>query len=147
MTDAWSERMEDKVVATDEQRELVLKNAEINIFLKTPEGFKGHIKITELDYRRIAGTMEVVSQALLAKNFTPDAGLAGSRGDDGMAGVTPIPNPQTAPPPPCEYCGGAVWDNRKNKKNPKGPDFKCKDSECGGAAWLNKEGDLHWKEG
>jgi hypothetical protein len=36
----------------------------------------------------------------------------------------------------CEKCGGPVWDNRKNKKNPKGPDFKCKDATCATAYWL-----------
>jgi hypothetical protein len=32
--------------------------------------------------------------------------------------------------PPCPKCGGAMWDNRPDKKNPKGPDFKCKDKGC-----------------
>jgi hypothetical protein len=32
--------------------------------------------------------------------------------------------------PPCPQCGGEMWDNRGKKKNPKGPDFKCKDKEC-----------------
>ena len=36
----------------------------------------------------------------------------------------------------CPLCGGAVWDNRNNKKNPKGPDFKCK--SCSEAFWLPK---------
>jgi len=36
----------------------------------------------------------------------------------------------------CPKCGGAMWDNRLNKKNPKGPDLKCKDKECGNAIWL-----------
>ena len=42
----------------------------------------------------------------------------------------------------CEKCGGPVWDNRQNKKNPKGPDFKCKDTDCAEAFWLGeaKEG-------
>jgi len=29
-----------------------------------------------------------------------------------------------------------MWDNRGNKKNPKGPDYKCKNRECGHAIWL-----------
>lgn len=36
----------------------------------------------------------------------------------------------------CELCGGEMWDNTVNKKNPKGPDYKCKDKECGHAVWL-----------
>jgi hypothetical protein len=39
----------------------------------------------------------------------------------------------------CERCQSAVWDNRTNKKNPKGPDFKCKNPDCGEAFWLAKE--------
>jgi len=37
----------------------------------------------------------------------------------------------------CEKCGGAMWNNTVNKKNPKGPDYKCKDVSCGHAVWLN----------
>lgn len=33
-------------------------------------------------------------------------------------------------PEVCPKCGGPVWDNRENKKNPKGPDWTCKDKEC-----------------
>ena len=38
----------------------------------------------------------------------------------------------------CQKCGGPVWDNRVDKKNPKGPDFKCKDKECGEGFWLGE---------
>lgn len=33
---------------------------------------------------------------------------------------------------PCPKCGGAMWDNRKDKTNDKAPDFKCaeKNGEC-----------------
>ena len=30
----------------------------------------------------------------------------------------------------CPKCGGPMWDNRGRKKNPKGPDFSCKDKNC-----------------
>lgn len=36
----------------------------------------------------------------------------------------------------CQKCGGPVWDNRVNKKNPKGPDWKCRDKSCDEAFWL-----------
>lgn len=32
--------------------------------------------------------------------------------------------------PLCPRCGGQMWDNRKDKKNPKAPDFKCRDKTC-----------------
>jgi hypothetical protein len=37
--------------------------------------------------------------------------------------------------PPCPKCGGEMWDNRENKRNPKAPDFKCKDKSCDGVIW------------
>ena len=37
--------------------------------------------------------------------------------------------------PPCPKCQGEMWDNRENKRNPKAPDFKCKDRNCDGVIW------------
>jgi hypothetical protein len=37
--------------------------------------------------------------------------------------------------PNCPKCQGAMWDNRIGKKNPKAPDFKCKDRGCDGVIW------------
>lgn len=39
----------------------------------------------------------------------------------------------------CPQCSSEMWDNRENKKNPKGPDYKCKDKTCGHAIWLDKK--------
>ena len=39
----------------------------------------------------------------------------------------------------CPICNGPMWDNRINKKNPKGPDWKCKDKQCAHAVWLEKK--------
>ena len=42
----------------------------------------------------------------------------------------------TAPSvPTCPKCQGPMWDNREGKRNPKAPDFKCKDRACGGVIW------------
>lgn len=35
----------------------------------------------------------------------------------------------------CPKCGGAMWDNRISKRNPKQPDFKCKQRSCDGVIW------------
>tara|TARA_R100000152_G_C6769083_1_gene194792 strand:- start:622 stop:1263 length:642 start_codon:yes stop_codon:yes gene_type:complete len=36
----------------------------------------------------------------------------------------------------CPDCGGRVWDNRENRRNPRAPVFKCADAEgCGWIAW------------
>lgn len=46
----------------------------------------------------------------------------------------------------CGVCGGETWDNTENKKNPRAPDYKCKDKQCGGAMWLTNEGEHgQWK--
>ncbi|MFL5577680.1 MAG: hypothetical protein ACJ79S_17125 [Gemmatimonadaceae bacterium] len=37
--------------------------------------------------------------------------------------------------PNCPKCGGEMWDNRESKRNPKAPDFKCKDRGCDGVIW------------
>ncbi len=46
----------------------------------------------------------------------------------------------------CPRCNGMMFDNTLNKKNPKGPDYRCKDKECIDpetgyvtAVWLPKE--------
>ena len=41
----------------------------------------------------------------------------------------------TSPPPQCPKCSGDMWDNRVGKRNPKAPDFKCKDKACDGVIW------------
>lgn len=40
----------------------------------------------------------------------------------------------------CPECGGPCWDNRLTKRNPKAPDFKCKDRNCEGVIWPPREG-------
>jgi hypothetical protein len=35
----------------------------------------------------------------------------------------------------CPTCGGRMWDNRCTKKNPKAPDYKCRDRSCAGVIW------------
>ena len=33
-----------------------------------------------------------------------------------------------------------MWDNRETKKNPKAPDYKCRDKACDGVIWPPKPG-------
>ena len=40
----------------------------------------------------------------------------------------------------CPKCSGAMWDNRLTKKNPKQPDYKCRDKACDGVIWPPREG-------
>jgi hypothetical protein len=46
----------------------------------------------------------------------------------------------TSDVPPCPKCGGKMWDNRLGKRNPKAPDFKCRDRNCDGVIWPPKPG-------
>ncbi len=40
----------------------------------------------------------------------------------------------------CPKCSGPTWDNTKDKKSSKHPDYRCKDREnCDGAIWLDKK--------
>jgi hypothetical protein len=45
---------------------------------------------------------------------------------------------RTTDEPSCPKCGGRVWDNRLTKRNPKAPDFKCRDRSCDGVIWPSK---------
>ena len=38
----------------------------------------------------------------------------------------------------CPKCGGRMWDNRLTKRNPKAPDWKCRDRGCDGVVWPPK---------
>ena len=52
----------------------------------------------------------------------------------------PVQNESTAAVPNCPKCGGAMWDNREGKRNPKAPDFKCRDRACDGVVWPPRDG-------
>ena len=43
----------------------------------------------------------------------------------------------------CPKCGGRMWDNRLTKRNPRAPDFKCRDRSCDGVIWPAKPGAAH----
>lgn len=40
----------------------------------------------------------------------------------------------------CPKCGGNTWDNRATKRNPKMPDYKCRDKNCDGVIWPPRDG-------
>lgn len=39
----------------------------------------------------------------------------------------------------CPKCGGRTWDNRLTKRNPKAPDYRCRDRACDGVIWPPKQ--------
>jgi hypothetical protein len=57
---------------------------------------------------------------------------------------TTLAGPATGPlaldEPSCPKCGGRMWDNRLSKRNPKAPDFKCRNRSCDGVVWPAKAG-------
>jgi hypothetical protein len=64
--------------------------------------------------------------------------------DDEVQVETTIAGPATGPlaldEPSCPKCGGRMWDNRLSKRNPKAPDFKCRNRSCDGVIWPAKAG-------
>jgi hypothetical protein len=54
----------------------------------------------------------------------------------------------TADDPACPVCGGKMWDDRASKRNPRAPDFKCRNKPkaqglpgCPGVIWPPREGE------
>jgi hypothetical protein len=57
--------------------------------------------------------------------------------------------PQLTPEglPLCPVCGGPMWDDRTSKRNPRAPDFKCRNKPrerggpgCEGVIWPSRDG-------
>jgi hypothetical protein len=57
----------------------------------------------------------------------------------GSPGLSLERHPDAVDVPSCPVCGGRMWDNRVNKRNPKAPDFKCRDRRCDGVVWHARE--------
>src|SRR3954466_1887598 len=52
--------------------------------------------------------------------------------------VAPASGPFASDEQSCPKCGGRMWDNRLTKRNPKAPDYKCRDRSCDGVIWPPK---------
>jgi hypothetical protein len=50
----------------------------------------------------------------------------------------PAAGPLALDEPSCPKCGGRMWDNRLSKRNPKAPDYKCRNRSCDGVIWPPK---------
>jgi len=56
-------------------------------------------------------------------------------------GIVPVATgPLASDEQSCPKCGGRMWDNRLTKRNPKAPDYKCRDRSCDGVIWPPKAG-------
>jgi hypothetical protein len=63
----------------------------------------------------------------------------GSHAGNGHAPAAQAGDTTSGATPACPKCGGPMWDNRAGKKNPKAPDFKCRDKGCDGVVWPPKQ--------
>ena len=72
--------------------------------------------------RRVSGEQSSEPLQLSAPGSTPTLSL-----ERGAAELSDVPA--------CPLCNGRMWDNRLNKRNPKAPDFKCRDRRCDGVVW------------
>jgi hypothetical protein len=76
----------------------------------------------------------------------PAAGVAASAATS--ATISAAASGPVAPgTPSCPICGGPMWDDRTSKRNPKAPDFKCKNKPrerggpgCEGVIWPPRDG-------
>ena len=63
------------------------------------------------------------------------SGVAAAGESSQAAGATPAAATAGADEVSCPICGGRMWDNRLTKRNPRAPDFKCRDRNCDGVIW------------
>lgn len=90
-------------------------------------------------YRRKQGWKEPDAKPLATTDSetayapTPARGAAASGTDDIGATAKPTDDPT------CPKCDGRMWDNRLTKRNPKAPDWKCRDRSCDGVIWPPRE--------
>lgn len=71
--------------------------------------------------------------------WPPRGAKPAASADAGSASGTGLPN--------CPICGGPMWDDRTSKRNPRAPDFKCKNKPkerggpgCEGVIWPPRDG-------
>ena len=60
---------------------------------------------------------------------------------DDASSVSGPENGSSLEDPACPKCSGRMWDNRLTKRNPKAPDFKCRDRSCDGVVWPARPGE------
>ena len=97
--------------------------------------------------RQFAPTaLQALREMLRTGKYDPPANGNGGNGNghasstgNGHASSAPAGDATSGATPACHKCGGLMWDNRAGKKNPKAPDFKCRDKNCDGVIWPPKQ--------
>jgi hypothetical protein len=89
---------------------------------------------------RVAGATNVAAEAPSDRVPAPsDREVALPVNDDPVdAASQAATGPLASDEQSCPKCGGRMWDNRLTKRNPKAPDFKCRDRSCDGVIWPPK---------
>jgi hypothetical protein len=98
---------------------------------------------------KFAKPVEDPAAAYARRTGTRTGRSAESRGERAETVVLEMPSaepstaqatigPLASEEPSCPSCGGRMWDNRASKRNPKAPDFKCRDRSCDGVIWPPK---------
>jgi hypothetical protein len=93
--------------------------------------------------------LQALREMLRTGKYDPPAGSNGGNGNghngsaagtgNGHAASASSGDAGNGATPACPKCGGLMWDNRAGKKNPKAPDFKCRDKNCDGVIWPPKQ--------
>jgi hypothetical protein len=97
-------------------------------------------------YRRRYGSRPTTAPTVVTGATVPDAireQLGDNPEDTALLDPNPVATAARTPSPDledasCPKCGGATWDNRLTKRNPKAPDYKCRDRNCDGVIWPPK---------
>lgn len=87
------------------------------------------------NYERKQGKPVTLAQAARILDAVPVVEAAPNKAESHWK-----PMPPDVGEVPCPKCGGRTWDNRVGKRNPKAPDFKCRDKSCDGCVWPPKNG-------
>jgi hypothetical protein len=80
------------------------------------------------------------TQALMVAEQGSDVSLSDETADDARVARDIATGPLALDEMTCPKCGGRTWDNRLTKRNPKAPDYKCRDRSCDGVIWPAKAG-------
>ena len=88
-------------------------------------------------YARRQARAEIRERNRAARN-DEESPLEDARVETTLAG--PATGPLALDEPSCPKCGGRMWDNRLSKRNPKAPDFKCRNRSCDAVIWPAKPG-------
>ncbi len=87
--------------------------------------------------------LQALREMLRTGRYDPPAngtgnGHAANTGN-GHAASAPAGDATNGATPACPKCSGLMWDNRAGKKNPKAPDYRCRDKNCDGVIWPPKQ--------